>query len=109
MTNEQKLQDYQEMLELVKKHLDVNYEYLTPIRFEVELEKIAEKIDNAERIKQENDDLTSDKRELYDEISNLEDEVSELENEVSDLKDEVSDLKKELKELKNKNLKNNEN
>ena len=38
MTNKQK------MLELVKKHLDINYEYLTPFGFEVKLEKIVETI-----------------------------------------------------------------
>lgn len=108
MTDEQKLQDYEAKLELVKRHLDIDYKYSTLISFENELEKFIEIIDNAERIKQEIDDLTSDKRELNDEISDLEDEVTELENEVSDLKNEVSDLKKELKELKNKNLKNNE-
>lgn len=91
---EQKLQDYEAKLELVKRHLDIDYKYSTLISFENELEKFIEIIDNAERIKQEIDDLTSDKRELNDEIS--------------DLEDIVRDLKKELKQLKNKNLKNNE-
>lgn len=91
MTNEQKLQDYEAKLELVKIHLDIDYKYSTLISFENELEKFIEIIDNAERIKQENDDLTYDKRELVDEVN--------------DLEDKIKDLKKELK---NKNLKNNE-
>ena len=97
MTNEQKLQDYEAKLELVKRHLGIDYKFTTLIGFENELEEFITKVNDAERIKQEIDDLTSDKRELNDEISDLEDEVTELENEVSDLKDEVSDLKKELK------------
>ena len=88
MTDEQKLQDYEARLELVKIHLGIDYKYSTLISFENELEKFIK--------------ITSDKIELNDEINDLEDEVSDLE-------DEVSDLKKELKELKNKNLKNNEN
>lgn len=94
MTDEQKLQDYEAKLELVKRHLDIDYKYSTLISFENELEKFIEIIDNAERTEQEIYDLNNNKRELNDEIS--------------DLEDEVSDLKKELKELKNKNLKNNE-
>lgn len=86
MTNEQKLQDYQEMLELVKKHLDINYEYLTPIGFQVELEKIVEKID----------DLSYQVNVLKDQVNMLEDEASNLENYVSDLKYEIKDLKEKL-------------
>ncbi len=86
MTNEQKLQDYQEMLELVKKHLDINYEYLTPFGFEVELEKIVEKID----------DLSYEVNVLKDQVNMLEDEASDLENYVSDLKYEIKDLKEKL-------------
>ena len=84
MTNEEKLQDYEAKLEMVKRHLEVEYKFITLISFENELEDI---IDYAKRIEQDNDDLHRNKRKL---------------------KDEVSDLKKELEELKNKNLKNNE-
>ena len=87
MTNEQKLQDYEAKLELVKKHLDVNYEYLTPLGFEVELEKIVEKID----------DLSYEVNVLKDQVNMLEDEASDLENYVSDLKNEIKDLKKRKK------------
>ena len=83
MTNEQKLQDYEAKLELVKKHLDINYEYLTPIGFEVELEKIVEKID----------DLSYKVNVLEDQ----QDQVDELEDQVSDLKNEIKDLKKRKK------------
>lgn len=87
MTNEEKLQDYEAKLELVKRHLEVDYKYSTLIGFQIELEKFIKIIDNAERIEKD---------------------IRDLRDEVSDLEDEVSDLKKELKELKNKNLKNNE-
>ena len=86
MSNEQKLQDYEAKLELVKKHLDVNYEYLTPLGFEVELEKIVEKID----------DLSYEVNVLKDQVNMLEDEASDLENYVSDLKNEIKDLKEKL-------------
>ena len=76
MTNEQKLQHYQEMLELVKKYLDINYEYLTLFGFEVELEKIVEKID----------DLSYQVNVLKDQ----QDQIDELEDQVSDLKNEIS-------------------
>lgn len=85
-TIEQKLQDYEVKLELVKKHLDINYEYLTPLGFEVELEKIVEKID----------DLSYEVNVLKDQVNMLEDEASDLENHVSDLKYEIKDLKEKL-------------
>ena len=72
----------QKMLELVKKHLDINYEYLTPFGFEVELEKIVEKID----------DLSYEVNVLKDQ----QDQVDELEDQVSDLKNEIKDLKEKL-------------
>ena len=80
MTNEQKIQDYEAKLELVKRHLDVNYEYLTLFGFEVELEKFVEKID----------DLSYEVNVLKDQ----QDQVDELEDQVSDLKNEIKDLKK---------------
>ena len=83
MTNEQKLQDYEAKLELINRHLDINYEYLTPFGFEVELEKIVEKID----------DLSYEVNVLKDQ----QDQVDELEDQVSDLKNEIKDLKKKLK------------
>ena len=86
MTYEQKLQDYEAKLELVKKHLDINYEYLTPLGFKVELEKIVKKID----------DLNYKVNVLKDQVNMLEDEASDLENHVSDLKNEISDLKEKL-------------
>ena len=91
MTNEEKLQDYEAKLELVKRHLEVDYKYLNLIGFEIELKDM---IDYAKRIWRDNDGLHSDKRKLKDEVS--------------DLECEIKDLKKEIKELKNKNLKNNE-
>lgn len=85
-TIEQKLQDYEVKLELVKIHLDINYEYLTLIGFQVELEKIVEKID----------DLSYQVNVLKDQVNMLEDEASNLENYVSDLKYEIKDLKEKL-------------
>ena len=83
MTNEQKIQDYEAKLELINRHLDVNYEYLTAFGFEVELEKIVKKID----------DLSYEVNVLKDQ----QDQVDELEDQVSDLKNEIKDLKKKLK------------
>ena len=70
MTNEQKLQYYQKMLELVKKHLDINYEYLTPFGFEVELEKIVEKIDNVDVLKDQINDLKYEIKDLKEKLEN---------------------------------------
>lgn len=97
MTNEQKLQDYEAKFELVKKHLDVNYEYLTALGFEVELEKIVKKID----------DLSYKVNVLKDEVNVLKDQVNMLEDEASDLENHVSDLKNEIKDLKKRKKINN--
>lgn len=86
MTNKQKMQDYEAKLELINKHLDINYKYLTPLGFEVELEKIVKKID----------DLSYEVNVLKDQVNMLEDEASDLENHVSDLKNEIKDLKEKL-------------
>lgn len=80
MTNKQKLQDYEAKLELVKRHLDINYEYLTDIAFENELVKFVEKIDDAESTEQKIDDLSN--------------EVNDLEDQIDDLKDQIKNLKK---------------
>ena len=91
MTNEEKLEDYEAKLEIVKRHLRVDFRFITLISFENDLEDELDKfikiIDNAER---------------------AEKDIRDLRYEVSDLEDEIKDLKKEIKELKNKNLKNNE-
>jgi len=79
-TIEQKLQDYEAKLELVKRHLDINYEYLTDIAFENELVKFVEKIDDAESTEQKIDDLSN--------------EVNDLEDQIDDLKDQIKNLKK---------------
>lgn len=84
MTNEQKLQDYEAKLELINRHLDINYKYLTLLGFEVELEKIVEKID----------DLSYEVNVLKDQVNMLEDEASDLENQIDDLKDQIKNLKK---------------
>lgn len=79
-TIEQKLQDYEAKLELVKRHLDINYEYLTDIGFENELVKFVEEIDDAESVEQKINDLSN--------------EVNDLEDQIDDLKDQIKDLKK---------------
>ena len=85
MTNDQKLQDYETKLELIKRHLDINHEYLTPIGFENELEKFVEKIDNAKKVEEKNNDLFN--------------EICDLEAEIDDLEDEIKYLKNKLKEI----------
>lgn len=80
MTNEQKLQDYETKLELIKRHLDINHEYLTPIGFENELEKFVEK----------NNDLFN--------------EICDLEGEIDDLEDKIEYLEKKLKKTEKQNI-----
>ena len=89
MTNEQKLQDYETKLELIKRHLDINYEYLTLIGFENELEKFVEKIDNAKNLEEKNNDLFN--------------EVIDLEDEIDDLEDKIEYLEKKLKKTEKQN------
>ena len=67
MSNEQ---DYQEMLELVKKHLDINYEYLSLTRFDTELEKIVEKIDNVDVLKDQINNLKYEIKDLKEKLEN---------------------------------------
>ena len=57
MTNEEKLQDYEAKLEIVKRHLEVDYKYSSLISFENELEKFVNKVNDAETIEHNMDDL----------------------------------------------------
>jgi TolA-binding protein len=77
MENEN-LQKYQEKLELIKTHFDIDYLNLTVFEYEREIEK---KVVNLDR----------------NEISNLESEIEDLENKIEDLEAEIAKLKKQLK------------
>jgi uncharacterized small protein (DUF1192 family) len=77
MENEN-LQKYQEKLELIKTHFDIDYLYSTVFEYEREVKKKAVDFDN-------------------DEISNLESKIRYLENEIGDLEAEIAKLKKQLK------------
>jgi SMC interacting uncharacterized protein involved in chromosome segregation len=77
MENEN-LQKYQEKLELIKTHFDIDYLNLTVFEYEREVEKKAVDFDN-------------------DEISNLKSGIEDLENEIEDLEAEIDKLKKQLK------------
>ena len=102
-TIDQKLQDYEAKLELVKRHLDINYEYLTDIAFENELVKFVEKIDDAENTKQKIDNLGNEVNDLEDQIDDLEDQIDDLEDQIDDLEKENQQLKEKIDELiKNK-------
>lgn len=94
MTNDQKLQDYEAKLELIKRHLDINHEYLTPIGFENELEKFVEKIDNAESVEQKINDLSNEVDDLEDQIDDLEDQIIDLEKENYQLEEKIEELTK---------------
>jgi len=93
-TIDQKLQDYEAKLELVKRHLDINYEYLTDIAFENELVKFVEKIDDAENTKQKIDNLGNEVNDLEDQIDDLEDQIDDLEKENQQLKEKIDELTK---------------
>jgi chromosome segregation ATPase len=75
---DENLQKYQEKLELIKTHFDIDYLNLTVFEYEREVEKKAVDFDN-------------------DEISNLESRIEDLENEIDDLEAEIVKLKKQLK------------
>ena len=72
------LQKYQEKLELIKTHFDIDYLYLTTFEYEREVKKKVVDLDN-------------------NEISNLESRIEYLENEIEDLEAEIDKLKKQLK------------
>jgi peptidoglycan hydrolase CwlO-like protein len=77
MENEN-LQKYQEKLELIKTHFDIDYLYSTVFEYEREVKKKVVDFDN-------------------DEISNLESRIEDLESEIHDLEAEIDKLKKQLK------------
>jgi cell division protein FtsB len=79
MENEN-LQKYQEKLELIKTHFDINYLYITIIQFEIEVERKSKFFDN-----------------LENENNNLKDQIDDLKNEIDDLEAEIAKLKKQLK------------
>ena len=93
-TIEQKLQDYEAKLELINRHLDINYEYFTNIGFENELVKFVEKIDDAESAKQKIDKLSNEVNDLEDQIDDLEDHIDDLEKENQQLKEKIDELTK---------------
>ena len=67
MSNEQY---YEEMLKLVKKYFNINYEYLSLTRFDTELEKIVEKIDNVDVLKGQINDLKYEIKDLKEKLEN---------------------------------------
>ncbi len=67
MSNEQY---YEEMLKLVKKYFNINYEYLSLTRFDTELEKIVEKIDNVDVLKDQINDLKYEIKDLKEKLEN---------------------------------------
>jgi cell division protein FtsB len=75
---DENLQKYQEKLELIKTHFDIDYLYLTTCEYEREVENKILDLDN-------------------NEISNLESKIEYLENEIEDLEAEIDKLKKQLK------------
>lgn len=72
MTNEQKLQDYEAKLELVKRHLEVDYKFTTLISFENELEKFVNKVNDVEKFEKKAEDFENEVIMLKNEVSNLE-------------------------------------
>ena len=72
MTNEEKLQDYEAKLEIVKRHFDVDYKYLNLIGFEIELEKFVNKVNNVEKFEKKAEDFENEVIMLKNEVSNLE-------------------------------------
>jgi len=86
MENEN-LQKYQEKLELIKTHFDIDYLYLTTFEYEREVEK---KILKPKILKPKIEDLE-------DEIQYLENEIEDLESKIDDLEAEIDKLKKQLK------------
>ena len=72
MTNEEKLQDYEAKLELVKRHFDVDYKYSTLIGFQIELEKFVNKVKDVEKFEKKAEDFENEVIILKNEVSNLE-------------------------------------
>ena len=72
MTNEEKLQDYEAKLEIVKRHFDVEYKYSSLIGFEIELEKFVNKVNDVERFEKKAEDFESEVIILKNEVCNLE-------------------------------------
>ena len=72
MTNEEKLQDYEAKLELVKRHFDVDYKYSTLIGFQIELEKFVNKVNDVEKFEKKAEDFENEVIILKNEVSNLE-------------------------------------
>ena len=75
---DENLQKYQEKLELIKTHFDIDYLYSTVFEYERKVKKKAVDLDN-------------------DEISNLKLKIEDSENEIDDLEAEIAKLKKQLK------------
>jgi uncharacterized protein YlxW (UPF0749 family) len=82
MENEN-LQKYQEKLELIKIHFDIDYLYSTVFEYEREVEKILD-LHNLDKLDNKK-------------IRNLKSEIEDLENEIDDLETEIAKLKKQLK------------
>jgi len=77
---DENLQKYQEKLELIKTHFDIDYLNLTIFEYEREVEKKVVNLDRNEN-----------------EIYNLESKIEDLEDEIDDLEAEIDKLKKQLK------------
>ena len=92
MENEN-LQNYQEKLELIKTHFDIDYLYSTVFEYEREVKKILDP-DNLDKL--DNKKI----RNLKSEIEDLESGIEDLENEIEDLESKIEDLEAEIDKLK---------
>jgi chaperonin cofactor prefoldin len=86
---EVKLRNYEDKLELVKRHLDIDYLFLNTFEFGDRLLHFEKKINDLDKLIKKND---------Y-----LECEVDNYESEVEDLKNEIKELKQQINNLTNKN------
>ena len=88
---EVKLRNYEDKLELVKKHLDIDYLFLNTFEFRDRLLHF-EKLIN---------DLDKENTKLIGENDYLECEVDNYESEVEDLKNGIKELKQQINNLTN--------
>ena len=90
---EVKLRNYEDKLELVKRHLDIDYLFLNTFEF----------TDRLLHFKKLIDDLDKENTKLIGENDYLECEVDDYESKVEGLKNEIKELKQQIKNLTNKN------
>ena len=88
-----KLRNYEDKLELVKRHLDIDYIFLNTFEFGDRLLHFEKKIN----------DLDKENTELIGKNDYLRCEVDDYESKVKGLKNEIKELKQEINNLTNKN------